>query len=109
MAKAIEDQVITREARFTFHDLRAFYATQHKQATGELPDLHKNPETTARVYDRNTIVKRSSICRIFPSWEYSPLPWGQKKAPVLALRALARVSGGVADGTRTAHVSSCLY
>lgn len=61
VTKAIEDKVITAADRFTFHDLRAFYATQHKASTGELPDLHKNPETTARVYDRNKVVKRSSI------------------------------------------------
>jgi len=57
---AIEAKVITQETRFTFHDLRAFYATQHKANTGKLPDLHKNPETTSRVYDRNKVVKRSS-------------------------------------------------
>lgn len=58
---AIEAKVITHETRFTFHDLRAYYATEHKASTGRLPDLHKNPETTARVYDRNKIVKRSSL------------------------------------------------
>jgi integrase len=58
--KAIEEGVITAAARFTFHDLRAFYATQHKVETGELPDLHKNKETTARVYDRTKIVRRSA-------------------------------------------------
>lgn len=58
---AIQVGVITAEDRFTFHDLRAFYATQHKQKTGRLPDLHKNPETTARVYDRSKIVRRRSV------------------------------------------------
>lgn len=58
--KAIDDKIITAAARFTFHDLRAFYATQHKVETGELPDLHKNKETTARVYDRTKIVRRSA-------------------------------------------------
>lgn len=58
---AIEKGVITKEDRFTFHDLRAFYATQHKASTGDLPDLHKNPATTAAIYDRNKVVKRSSI------------------------------------------------
>jgi hypothetical protein len=43
--------VLTLETRFTFHDLRAFYATKHKKVTGDLPDLHKNKETTARAYD----------------------------------------------------------
>jgi integrase len=59
--KAIAEKVIPAEARFTFHDLRAYYATAHKEQTGELPDLHKNPETTARVYDRTKVVKRSAL------------------------------------------------
>lgn len=58
---AIEEEVITPEDRFTFHDLRAYYATEHKQQLGALPDLHKNPETTARVYDRNKEVKRRAL------------------------------------------------
>lgn len=58
---AIADKVITTEDRFTFHDLRAYYATMHKAETGALPDLHKNPETTARVYDRNKEVRRRSL------------------------------------------------
>ena len=49
--------------RFTFHDLRACYTTEHKALTGELPDLHKNREMTTRVYDRNKVVKRSAIGR----------------------------------------------
>lgn len=61
VVKAIADKVIPAEARFTFHDLRAYYATAHKEQTGELPDLHKNRETTARVYDRSKVVKRSAI------------------------------------------------
>lgn len=28
---------------------------------GVLPDLHKNRDTTARVYDRNKVVKRSAL------------------------------------------------
>jgi len=58
--EAIKQKVLTKDTRFTFHDLRAFYATKHKKVTGGLPDLHKNPETTARVYDRNVEVFRSS-------------------------------------------------
>jgi integrase len=58
--EAIKQGVLTKDTRFTFHDLRAFYATKHKKVTGALPDLHKNPETTARVYDRSTEVFRSS-------------------------------------------------
>ena len=57
---AIKQKVLTKDTRFTFHDLRAFYATKHKKVTGDLPDLHKNKETTARVYDRNVEVFRSS-------------------------------------------------
>lgn len=58
---AIKANVVKAEDRFTFHDLRAFYATQHKARTGDLPDLHKNPQTTAAVYDRNTEVPRSAL------------------------------------------------
>jgi integrase len=53
--------VLPREARFTFHDLRAYYATQHKAEHGTLPDLHKNAATTASVYDRSKIVRRDAI------------------------------------------------
>lgn len=58
--EAIKQGVLTDATRFTFHDLRAFYATRHKKMTGELPDLHKNPETTARVYDRAKEVFRNA-------------------------------------------------
>jgi len=57
---AIKGKVLTKESRFTFHDLRAFYATKHKKDTGSLPDMHKNPEVTARIYDRNVEVFRSA-------------------------------------------------
>ena len=59
--KAIEQDVIKAGVRFTFHDLRAYYATKHKKDRGTLPDLHANPETTARVYDRNKEVGRRSF------------------------------------------------
>ncbi len=49
------------EFNATFHDLRAYYATTHKAETGSLPDLHANPETTARVYDRSKEFKRRSM------------------------------------------------
>ncbi len=55
MLQAIEEKVIAH--RFTFHDLRAYYVTQHKAERGALPDLHANPTTTALVYDRSRIVK----------------------------------------------------
>jgi len=59
--KAIEEKVVDAGQRFTFHDIRAYYATVYKQATGQLPDLHANPATTARVYDRTKVVKRNAL------------------------------------------------
>ena len=58
-ATALKGGIITR--RFTFHDLRAFYASRHKKVKGTLPDLHKNPGTTAKIYDRNTEVGRDAL------------------------------------------------
>lgn len=58
---ALDAGVLTADARFTFHDLRAYYATQHKAEHGTLPDLHKNRDTTARVYDRTKIVRRDAL------------------------------------------------
>ena len=60
-AAAIEAGVITKAQRFTFHDLRAFFASKYKRLTKELPDLHSNPATTARHYDRNKEVERNSL------------------------------------------------
>lgn len=59
--EAIEKKILSTETRFTFHDLRAYYASKHKRDRGVLPDLHANPETTARVYDRNKEVGRDSF------------------------------------------------
>jgi integrase len=59
VGKAVAEKAI--EKRFTFHDLRAYYVTQHKIQCGALPDLHANPGTTARVYDRAKEVKRKSL------------------------------------------------
>lgn len=59
MDDAIEAGVVID--RFTFHDLRAFYATEHKRQRGALPDLHANPATTARVYDRSKESKRGAL------------------------------------------------
>ncbi len=56
---ALDQGVIPR--RFTFHDLRAYHVTQHKIQRGALPDLHANPATTARVYDRAKVVKRNAL------------------------------------------------
>lgn len=58
---AIKETVLSEEDRFTFHDLRAYYATMHKESRGTLPDLHKNKEATARVYDRTRTVKRNAL------------------------------------------------
>lgn len=58
---ALADGILTDETRFTFHDLRAFYASKHKRTTGVLPDMHKNPETTSRIYDRNKEIGRASF------------------------------------------------
>lgn len=57
--QALEKGVISR--RFTFHDLRSYYTTIHKEQRGALPELHKNPATTARIYDRRKTVKRGAL------------------------------------------------
>lgn len=59
MVKAMKDKVISR--RFTFHDLRAYYTTQHKAQYGALPELHADSKTTARVYDRSKISVRRGL------------------------------------------------
>ncbi len=59
MAEAVEAGVVSK--RFTFHDLRAYYVTLHRTQRGNLPDLHKNPATTARIYDRRTESKRGAM------------------------------------------------
>lgn len=59
MTKAIEDKVIA--SRFTFHDLRAYYTTQHKAQYGELPELHADTKTTAKVYDRSRVSVRKGL------------------------------------------------
>ncbi len=59
MAQALEEKVINR--RFTFHDLRAYYTTQHKAQYGALPELHSDAKTTAKVYDRSRISVRKGL------------------------------------------------
>ncbi len=59
MGQAIKLGIIAK--RFTFHDLRAYYATTHKLERKALPDLHKNPATTARIYDRSKVVSRGAL------------------------------------------------
>jgi hypothetical protein len=58
-ADALAEKVVSQ--RFTFHDLRAHYATQHKRALGALPDLHADPGTTARVYERSRESRRKAL------------------------------------------------
>lgn len=59
LVKAMEDKVIPR--RFTFHDLRAYYTTQHKAQYGALPELHADAKTTAKVYDRSRVSVRKGL------------------------------------------------
>lgn len=59
MREAIAEGAIQR--RFTFHDLRAYYVTQHKIQRGALPDMHASPTTTARVYERSKVSKRTAL------------------------------------------------
>jgi len=59
MLKAMKDKVISR--RFTFHDLRAYYTTQHKAQYDALPELHADMKTTARVYDRSRVSVRKGL------------------------------------------------
>lgn len=47
--------------RFTFHDLRAHYTTYFKLKFGELPEMHADPATTAKVYERSREVRRKSL------------------------------------------------
>lgn len=47
--------------RFTFHDLRAHYATYYKLKFQALPDMHADPATTARVYERSRVARRKSL------------------------------------------------
>lgn len=47
--------------RFTFHDLRAHYATYHKERFGTLPEMHESPATTQRVYNRAKTVGRDAL------------------------------------------------
>lgn len=59
MAAALAEKVI-RE-RFTFHDLRAHYTTYFKLRFGALPELHADPATTGKVYERSRQVRRQSL------------------------------------------------
>lgn len=60
MSKAFEEKIVT--VRFTFHDLRALYVSRYRAAHDDaLPRLHKNPATTARVYDRRQEMRRKVV------------------------------------------------
>lgn len=59
MREAVKEKVVGR--RFTFHDLRTYYTTQHTQRLGALPDLHASPTTTARVYDGSRERRRKAL------------------------------------------------
>lgn len=56
---ALAEKIIAR--RFTFHDLRAYYTTQHKSQYGNLPELHADAKTTAKVYDRSRVSVRKGL------------------------------------------------
>jgi hypothetical protein len=58
---ALAAGVLDAAQRFTFHDLRAHYTTEHKRQLGALPELHQSQTTTARVYERSREVKRRAL------------------------------------------------
>jgi integrase len=51
LSEAVAKKAISR--RFTFHDLRARYATQHREQDRSVPDPHAFQSATARVYERS--------------------------------------------------------
>lgn len=59
MREALDKGIVKR--RFTFHDLRAYYVTQHKAMRQSLPDIHASPTTTARIYERSGEAKRKAL------------------------------------------------
>lgn len=59
MRAAMASKVIAR--RFTFHDLRAHYTSEHQRTIGRLPDLHASPTTTATTYNRLKESKRTAL------------------------------------------------
>lgn len=59
MAEALDAKLIER--RFTFHDLHAYYTTQHKAQYGALPELHADAKTTAKVDDRSRVSIRRGL------------------------------------------------
>lgn len=65
MADALDDSfgppVLMPGQRFHFHDLRAYFVTEHKRRHDRLPDMHPDAGTTARVYERSKIARRQSL------------------------------------------------
>lgn len=59
MASAISAGIVRQ--RFTFHDLRAHYTSYYKLKFGHLPDLHADPATTARTYERTRETRREAL------------------------------------------------
>lgn len=59
MDEALAQRVVAE--RFTFHDLRAHYTTYFKLKFDKLPELHADPGTTARVYERSREAHRKSL------------------------------------------------
>jgi integrase len=49
------------EKNFTMHDLRSYYVTQFKAKFGNLPEIHADPGTTARIYDSSKVVNRKTL------------------------------------------------
>jgi len=49
------------EKNFTMHDLRSYYVTQFKAKFGNLPEIHADPGTTARIYDGSKTVNRKTL------------------------------------------------
>lgn len=46
---------------FTMHDLRHYFVTAYKQKNKELPELHADSATTARIYDDSKEVSRRGL------------------------------------------------
>lgn len=61
MLDAIKEGVISAQQRFTFHSLRRYYVTMHRDQTGELPDLHADKRITSRVYDATKEIGRKAL------------------------------------------------
>ena len=66
MKDALAEKVVSQ--RFTFHDLRAHYATQHKRALGALPDLHADP--ARRPASMSARASRGAKHCEIPKWEF---------------------------------------